>query len=59
MKASALLLLTAVTALCVSAKVPDQDNNLISQTRGKFNDYFKTLERGGVDSLFNKFEKEA
>ena len=59
MKTSAILLLTAVTVLCVSGKAPDQDNNLISQTKGKFNDYFKTLERGGVDSLLNRFEKEA
>ena len=59
MKASTLLILTAVTLLSVSAKIPDQDTNLISQTKGKFNDYFKTLERGGVDSLFNKIEKEA
>ena len=50
MKAT-ILLLTAVTALCVSAKPPSQDNNLISQTKGKFNDYFKTFERGGVESL--------
>ena len=57
MKAALILAVAAI--LSVSAKVPDQSDNLISQTNRKFNDYFKTLERGGINSLFDKMENEA
>ena len=63
MKAIFVVAVTAVLYLSTltEAKLPDnfKDTNLISQTKNKFSDYFKTLERQGIEGLFSRVENEA